>query len=174
MLDTQNLIELLWTKEVFSEALASLLTRLPEKSGSLRSMFVGYEKHFAGTEITNYQHLLGTLNLPDPDDEHVLAAATVGKADFLLTYNLKDFPPNLNQSSKPLVVHPDIFLSELLGSNPNATSLFVDWLSLFKQPIRDCEGGAEALEKIGCHSTASLLRESSSAIDSQLRIRGER
>jgi len=37
--------------------------------------------------------LAETLSLPDPDDRHVLAAAIAGRAEVLLTRNMRDFPP---------------------------------------------------------------------------------
>lgn len=35
--------------------------------------------------VDGYQALTESLNLPDPDDRHVLAAAIVGQADALVT-----------------------------------------------------------------------------------------
>ena len=44
--------------------------------------------------ISDYEEIIPTLKLPDPDDRHVLAAAIVGQADLIITFNLDDFPPD--------------------------------------------------------------------------------
>ena len=53
------------------------------------------------------------VGLPDPDDEHVLAAARVAGASVLLTFNLSDFPATLVRSGLS-VLHPDVFFTLLL------------------------------------------------------------
>lgn len=47
---------------------------------------------FNDAEITGWEGLDGTYGLPDPDDEHVVAAAVVAGAGAIITLNTKDFP----------------------------------------------------------------------------------
>lgn len=48
--------------------------------------------HAEDSLVAGYEKLVGSLNLPDPDDRHVLAAAIIGHADVIVTRNLKDLP----------------------------------------------------------------------------------
>lgn len=58
------------------------------------------------------------LSLPDPDDNHVLAAAIDGAADELLTLNLRDFPTNALAAEGIIRRDPDGFLLESLHAEP--------------------------------------------------------
>lgn len=49
--------------------------------------------HFADSIVAGWEPHAGTFGLPDPDDEHVVAAAFVGSAEVIVTANLKHFPP---------------------------------------------------------------------------------
>ena len=47
---------------------------------------------FDDAETVGWEGLDGTYGLPDPDDEHVIAAAVVAGAGAIITLNIKDFP----------------------------------------------------------------------------------
>lgn len=53
---------------------------------------------------------MSSLDLPDPNDRHVLAAAIVGRADVIVTRNLKDFPADRLAAYDLEAQHPDTFV----------------------------------------------------------------
>lgn len=66
------------------------------------------------------------LSLPDPDDEHVLAAAIDGGAQEILTLNLKDFPSRTLAREGILLRHPDGFLLEYFHQDTNMMTGVLD------------------------------------------------
>ena len=59
--------------------------------------------HVRDCLVTNYEYLIPNLELPDPDDRHVLAAAIKGNADVIVTTNLVDFPQSVLEITRSLV-----------------------------------------------------------------------
>ncbi|MBA4489989.1 RSP_2648 family PIN domain-containing protein [Paracoccus sp. S1E-3] len=59
------------------------------------------------------------LNLPDPDDAHVIEAALNGGARIIVTVNLRDFPRPALAAVGLHAVHPDAFLTDLWAHDPD-------------------------------------------------------
>jgi len=74
--------------------------------------------HVRDALVSDFEDLIGILALPDPDDRHVLAAAIKGKADVIVTANLKDFPAIALGRWAIEAQHPDTFLSQRFHVSP--------------------------------------------------------
>jgi predicted nucleic acid-binding protein len=85
-----------WTNEIQDEWIRNLHEKRPElDKQKLEQTASLMEQAVEDALITNYGYLIPTIQLPDPDDRHVLAAAIVGHADAIVTFNLKDFPQEI-------------------------------------------------------------------------------
>jgi len=73
--------------------------------------------------VTNFEDLIPSLVLPDPDDRHVLAAAIRTSADLILTFNIKDFPAESLTPYGIEACHPDPFLVDQLDLDPQTVCL---------------------------------------------------
>ena len=107
--------------------------------------------------VVGYDHLIDQLDLPDPDDRHVLAAAIVARAS-LVTFNLADFrraalPPGVS------VLTPDDFLLSLIGGDLDAMATVVDQqaAALRNPPITTAEL-LEGLAGVGLAGSVDALR----------------
>ncbi|KSQ21705.1 PIN domain-containing protein [Pseudomonas aeruginosa] len=63
--------------------------------------------------VTDYESLVGSLDLPDVDDRHVLAAAIKCNASVIVTFNLKDFPEKILRDFDIQALHPDEFIADI-------------------------------------------------------------
>ena len=88
-----------WTETIHKEWMRNvLINRQDLTRKQLERIKELMNMHVRDCLIEGYEPLIPTLSLPDENDRHVLAAAIHVSAGMILTYNLKDFPPEtLNQ-----------------------------------------------------------------------------
>lgn len=118
-LATTDLFRARWTDEIHEEWIRNLLENRDdltrEQLERTRRMM---DEHVDDCLITGYEELIDALELPDPDDRHVLAAAIVGRADVIVTKNLADFPDATLAPFGIEAQHPDEFITHLIDLAP--------------------------------------------------------
>ncbi|MBB3117121.1 hypothetical protein FHS03_000140 [Massilia violacea] len=110
--------------------------------------------------VENAESIVDSLKLPDPDDRHVLAAAIIGHADAIVTFNMKDFPEEIAKPYGIEVLHPDDFLVAQYHLDP------IGFLSVVKaqrerlrNPPKSAEAHVATFEQQGLPQISKLLRD---------------
>lgn len=108
--------------------------------------------------VTGYEPLCAELELPDPDDRHVLAAAIRCKAGVVVTFNLKDFPRAALAGYDIEAVHPDDFIADLVDLDQAAVLQATQrHFRSLKKPPMTAPAYLELLLRQGLTQTARLL-----------------
>jgi hypothetical protein len=109
--------------------------------------------------VTGHEDLAKHLELPDPGDRHVLAAAIIGRADVIVTCNLRDFPTNVLTRYGIDAQHPDIFIRHVLDLNEVACIATVRTLrAAMLKPSMTATEYLDLLSRQGLPETVAFLR----------------
>jgi len=108
-----------WSDAILDEMVESILERQPEvdRSRLERTRQLMCEA-VPDCLVTGYEGLIESLELPDPDDRHVLAASIRASAQVIVTSNLSDFP---SEHLDPYAIEaqsPDQFVLHLVDLAP--------------------------------------------------------
>lgn len=120
-LATTQLFRARWTEAIHEEWMRAVLKeRTDLKREQLERVKRLMDAHAEGCLVTGYELLIESVTLPDAKDRHVLAAAIRGRADVIVTFNLKHFPPLALEPFEVEVQHPDEFIGHLVHLAPQA------------------------------------------------------
>lgn len=155
----QYLYRPLWSATIHEEWMASLLADRPDLTADqlerTRSIM---DQHFPEAVIKGHGALIARLELPDPRDRHVLAAAVRGEADVIVTHNLRDFPADRLVPYGLEARHPDDFIIGLFESQRETLLAAVrGHRAALKNPPRSAEEHLRALEGLGLTRIATAL-----------------
>lgn len=110
--------------------------------------------------VTNYEAIIPTLTLPDPDDRHVLAAAIKGECNLIVTLNSKDFPEDFLSAYNVETRHPDDFFSEYLQHSTNEFCNAIKIIrARLKNPPMTVQQYLDNLTKQGLIKTVEILQQ---------------
>lgn len=115
---SQGLFELLWSDDVLNEIYNTLTGQLGLSAERASDIIQTIEELFPKGCVRNYDTLTDRVRqyVGDPNDCHVLAAAVRGRANFLVTLNVRDFR-RVTRAYGVTVVQPDDFLCRLLQTD---------------------------------------------------------
>lgn len=149
-----------WTRDIHDEWTRNVLKNRPDLS--LERIERTRDAMNAAVKdclVNDYQVLIPTLELPDADDRHILAAAIQGNADVIVTFNLRDFPARTLELHGIRAQHPDEFILSLLELNaPSVHEAVRRQRGGLKNPPHTAAQLLDTLELQGLKQSVAMLR----------------
>ncbi len=156
----RHLFTPLWSAEIHAERIRSVLEDRPDLTHEVldrtRSVM---DQHFPDSLVAGYTDLIRGVDLPDPDDRHVLAAAIHGGADVIVTMNLRDFPDEALAPHALEAQHPDTFTFGLIEEHPGTVrEVAREHRAALQNPPRSPAEHLAALAGVGLTQTVAALQ----------------
>ncbi|WP_447925903.1 PIN domain-containing protein [Georgenia muralis] len=116
-----GLVQAKWTDQILDEVFDNLASNRPDlepqrlaRTRELMNLAV------RDCLVKGYEPLIDAIDLPDPDDRHVLAAAIKARAQVIVTHNLKDFPSTVLEGWDMEAKAADDFILDQIDLNRDA------------------------------------------------------
>jgi len=120
-LSNTGLFRARWTEQIHDEWIRNLIKNNPDVDPRrLERTKQLMNAHVPDCLVEGYESLINGLTLPDADDRHVVAAAIKGRAESIITFNLKDFPTKELDLLGLSAIHPDEFLCDMFELDSSA------------------------------------------------------
>lgn len=103
------LFEARWSEEILAEVTRTLVGRFGKSPEKARYREAAMREYFPDSLVHSCGRLIPKME-NHRKDRHVLAAAVECKGDYLVTFNLKDFPPEALTKYGVAAVGPSAFL----------------------------------------------------------------
>jgi predicted nucleic acid-binding protein len=146
-----------WSKHIFDEWEEVMRRKGIAEEDRIRRMSI-VDEAFPDARVENYEPIVQMLDLPDPKDKHVLAAAIKTNANLIVTNNLKDFPVDYIASFGLSAKSADDFLTDIIDLN-HETSIraFKDLVLQKKNPPYDEYDVLDILRRNSLKDTADYI-----------------
>jgi predicted nucleic acid-binding protein len=148
-----------WSRQILDEMARNVLENNPElPEERIERLVRTMERAFPEAMVTGHEPLVPSMT-NDPKDRHVMAAAVRGRADVIVTSNVKDFPPEACEPYDVDVQTPDEFLQYQWGiGDPDCLlGVFDDWVSHLTNPPLALEELLERLARVAPHFSELAL-----------------
>ena len=155
-----DLCQARWTKEILDETFDNLKAARPDLDPhrlavTRRRMC----EAIPSCLVEGYEELIQSLDLPDPGDRHVLAAAIRCGARVIVTDNLRDFPDRALSPYDLAALSADGFVLKLLELDPDGVIGVVRrQAAALKNPPGTVDTLLDRLARQGLKRSADFLR----------------
>ena len=119
-LGVNHIVVLRWTEAIHEEWIGSLCADGRATRERLLLTRDIMNRVLPEANVRGYEHRIGSLTLPDPNDRHVLAAAIEAGAVAIVGFNVKDFPSAALAPYGIVAEDPDVFLCVQHTADPEA------------------------------------------------------
>ena len=159
-LATEDLFRACWSDAIHDEWIRSVLARRPDLTrDQLERTRDLMNRSVLDSVVTDYEHFIPLIELPDENDRHVVAAAIRCGASVMVTYNTRDLPAEELKKYDLEAINPDDFLvqqfhlseAKLVGSARKVRNRL-------KHPPLSAAEYLDILEKQRLPKTVALLR----------------
>jgi hypothetical protein len=148
-----------WTTEITQEWSRNLVADRPDIASNIDRLVDLVNLSVQDCLVEGYEYIIPTIELPDLNDRHVVAAAVVGHADAIVTFNLKDFPAELIDKFGVDVQHPDDFLMNQLQLRQfDALEVMRKVRGRYRNPQLSAKEFIELVSRNGLPQTAQYLQ----------------
>lgn len=155
-----GLVQAKWTDQILDEVFRNLRMNRPDLSEEqltrTRSLM---RTSIRDCLVTGYEPLISAMDLPDPGDRHVLAAAIRARAQVIVTNNLKDFPAEALRQWDIEPKDADDFICDQIGLNANVVwSCAQQIANSWRNPPGTIADVLTSLERCGLIQSVAELR----------------
>jgi hypothetical protein len=150
-----------WSERILDECFGSILKRRPDLApAALARTRALMCDAVTDCLVERYEHLEAALDLPDPDDRHVLAAAIRAGAQAIVTFNLSDFPDHVLARYDVQAKHPDEFVIDSLDLAPVVvTQCVIQQAATCRNPPVNVSELLDTLRNAGLVQSVARFRE---------------
>lgn len=155
-----GLVQAKWTDDILDETFRTIQAKRPElPAENLARTRDLMNRAVRDCLVAGYDRLIPALQLPDPDDRHVLAAAIHAGAQVIVTFNTGDFPPAALRPHHAEALHPDDFVLDLLDlAEGTVLRVLQEQAAALRNPPRTLEDLVGTLEVCGLTRSMAKVR----------------
>ncbi len=155
-----------WSDRIHDEWTRNVLANRPDLTpAQLNRTRQLMNAHVRDSLVAGFEGLIPSIDLPDPDDRHVAAAAVHCGASLIVTFNLRDFPAQALAPFHLAARHPDDFVADLLDQEPaRVLEAVARHRRSLKHPPRSADDYLDTLQAQGLTQSVAMLRRWDAAI----------